>query len=236
MIELKINGEIHSIPSNWKDISWAKYCDIVQAVEKPLIERVAVYTGLDIELLQRFTLSTFLNVCDMVAFCDDYTLVDSLAKPYQGELNVGAETYEKLENCKMAASKAANPITAGAKIIKEYTGEDINDRCVLDVYAQVMFFFAQINKFLDKYKRLNDYEPSEDEIEAGIDQVTRFGTWGTAVAYARRTNMKIEEVWKRPATEIYTTLLLDFEQAELNKRLRAVKERNDKISQKMRGR
>jgi len=62
-----------------------------------------------------------------------------------------------------------------------------------------------------------------------VVRLAMFGAWGTATAYARRTNMKPDEVMKLPAREVYTTLLLDFEQNEFERRLMRIRERNRKI-------
>lgn len=79
---------------------------------------------------------------------------------------------------------------------------------------------------MDKYKRLGDYEPTAEEFEAGIERLSSFGSWGTATAYARRSNMKTKDVFELSAGEVYTTLLLDFEESELQKRLHEIHKRN----------
>lgn len=43
--------------------------------------------------------------------------------------------------------------------------------------------------------------------------------------------MTPKEVMELPAVEVYTTLLLDFEQNEFEKRLMKVRERNRKIAE-----
>lgn len=229
MIEITVNGEKKMLPSSWRDITWAKYCEVLSAMKLPVHERMAVYTGLPVETLTALTVRAFAALCEAVDFMENHGILPELATPFSSDLNIGADTYGKIEACRQKATNDISPMLAGALICDKYLGEEIKDANVLDVYNKVHVFIEKMNTFLEKYKRMNDYQPSEDEIEAGIDQLNRFGVWGTAVAYARRTNMTPEQVLERPASEIYTTLLYDFEQSEFQKRLRLSKERSNKF-------
>jgi len=86
-----------------------------------------------------------------------------------------------------------------------------------------------LSKFWERFKRLNDYKPSDDEVEAGLNRLSNLSAFGTPLSLARRTNMTIEQVMKRPAEEIYMILLYDFEESEYQRRLQAVREENAHI-------
>lgn len=86
-----------------------------------------------------------------------------------------------------------------------------------------------MSKFFERYKRLNDYKPDDDEKEAGLERLNNLSSFGTPLSLARRTNMTPEQVLMRPADEIYMILLYDFEQSEYEKRLRQVKEENQML-------
>lgn len=88
------------------------------------------------------------------------------------------------------------------------------------------FFFAALSKFFEKYKRLNDYIPDENEVEAGIQRINNLSSFGTPLSVARRSNMTVEECLQRPSDEIYMILVYDFEQAEYQKRLNQIHQDN----------
>lgn len=91
-----------------------------------------------------------------------------------------------------------------------------------------------MSKFFERFKRLNEYKPSEDEKEAGLERLNNLGPIVTALALAERTNRTEEEVYQQPAEAMYMVLLVDFEKAEYQKRLRRVQEENEILERKMR--
>jgi hypothetical protein len=98
----------------------------------------------------------------------------------------------------------------------------------------VCFFFDLLSKFFERFKRLNDYKPTEDEKEAGLERLSYLSSFGTPLSLARRTNMTPEQILMRPAEEVYMILLVDFEQAEYEKNLRKVQADNEAIQNALR--
>lgn len=96
------------------------------------------------------------------------------------------------------------------------------------------FFFALITKFFDRYKRLNDYTPDEDDREAGIERLNNLSSFGTPLTVARRTNMTPEQILMRPADEVYMILLYDFEQYVFEKNRAKIKEDNEAMQRALR--
>jgi len=90
----------------------------------------------------------------------------------------------------------------------------------------VCFFFVCISKFFDRFKRLNDYKPTEDYKEAGIERLNNLSSVMTPLALARRNFTSLENTLMRPAEEQYMIMLADFEQSEFEKRLARVHEEN----------
>lgn len=84
------------------------------------------------------------------------------------------------------------------------------------------FFFDCIRKFLERYKRLNDFKYEDDQLQAGVQRLEVFGSFGTMINIARNNNMTYKQVSELPAAEVYTMLLLDFETSEYEKRLQEI--------------
>ena len=82
-----------------------------------------------------------------------------------------------------------------------------------------MFFFDQISRFFERYKRLNDYKPSVIEELADVDQLKKYGAKITILSLSEKFHKTMGEILAMQAEEIYEVLLLDFEKAEYAKRL-----------------
>lgn len=93
-----------------------------------------------------------------------------------------------------------------------------------------------IGEFFKKFGRLNDYKPTEDEKEAGLNRLASLAPFGTPLSIARRTNMTPEQILMRPADEAYTIMLVDFEQSEYEKRYRKIQEDNAAMERQLKGR
>lgn len=81
------------------------------------------------------------------------------------------------------------------------------------------FFFEGIEKFLKRYEQLGEYEPDENEIIAGVEQLGVFGHFSTIVSLSRKMGQTYKYIATRPADEIYMTLLYDMEVHAYEKRL-----------------
>lgn len=76
-----------------------------------------------------------------------------------------------------------------------------------------MLFFAQLQQFFDRYKRLNEYKPSTAEQLANVDRFKQFGAKMTIKAIGEKYNKTMSEVLQMQAEEVYEVLLMDFEQS-----------------------
>lgn len=92
-----------------------------------------------------------------------------------------------------------------------------------------------MSAFFERYKRLSEYEPSDEELEAGVEVFGNFGFFNTVVTLSRKMSCSYEQVLNMSADEVYMTLLLDFETAEYEKRLTEVRRRNYELQNKARG-
>jgi predicted O-methyltransferase YrrM len=94
------------------------------------------------------------------------------------------------------------------------------------------FFFSALKKFFERYKRLNDYKPSQAEAIANVDRFKKFGAKATIFAMMDRWGKTIEEVTNMQATLIYDILLHDFEKSMYQKDLQAAQQQQQKMMRK----
>lgn len=97
------------------------------------------------------------------------------------------------------------------------------------VWAYV-FFFEQVGKFFDKFSELGNYKPSENEIQAGIEDLSSFPPYiGICKPLAEKFGQPIEyflETWD--ADTLFMFLLHDYVEHQIQRNL-AQLEKEDNI-------
>lgn len=225
MIEIKINDNPYSIKTEWSEFSFMEYVSIMGATGKPLTEKISSLSGLPIATVGQLNLEQLSFVCDAISFMEQPDNALIFAEAYTDELNIGRRTYKELEQALIFLRKVDNPLTAMDKVVKIYYDEDISEQPVLKVLGKCSFILNLISKFMAEFKRLGEYEPTIDELEAGVEELSKFGFFATAVQFARKYGQTHDEILNMPAREVYTTLLYDFEQSEIERKLNQIRSR-----------
>lgn len=81
------------------------------------------------------------------------------------------------------------------------------------------YFIDQFESFFKKYTRLNDFKPSTEQINAGIEQLNQYGFFSTLHALAKGNPIIYDDMLALQADNIYQTIVYDFEMSEYQKRL-----------------
>ena len=91
------------------------------------------------------------------------------------------------------------------------------------------FFFSELNKFFERYKRLGDYKPSIAEELADVGRFQKFGAKATMFALMDRWGKTLDEVLAMQAQLVYDILLHDFErsmyQRDLDKQIQQLQKK-----------
>lgn len=147
MIELKINDNPYPIRTNWNDVTFDQYCEIVKAKNISFADRVSVYSGIPLEIVNQMSLSQLSAVSDVVSFMESFETVDAFALAYESDLTVSEQPYWKIEKVKQLLKGTTNPILIGAELVDIYTsdadgngGVKINDKPVTEVIGMCAFF------------------------------------------------------------------------------------------------
>ena len=150
MIQIKINEIEYNLRSNWNEVTFNEYVEIVKVQGKTLIERLSVYTGITKEILDKFTLSQINTISPLVEFMDNPDLVMAFSDTYTSGLSVGEQPYWKVEKAKQLLNTEV-PMSVAAEIVELYTGNDdgenglkISDKPVTSVIGIAAFFCAII--------------------------------------------------------------------------------------------
>ena len=225
MIELKINDKPYSIKTEWSEFSFKEYAALFKIADKPLVEKISLYSGLPVAIVSQLSLEQLSFVCEAISFIEQPENALIFAEAYSDELNIGKRTYKELEQSLIFIRNIGSPLAAIDKVVNVYYGEDISDQPLLKVLGKGQHVLNLISKFMLEFKRLNEYEPTIEELEAGVEELSKFGFFGTAVQFARKYGQTHDEIVNMPAREVYTTLLYDFEQSEVERKLNQIRSR-----------
>jgi hypothetical protein len=149
MIGIKIGETDYSIRSNWNEVTLDDYCEIVKAKDKALFERLSLYSGVPLEVIEQLKFKQLILLCDLLEFMDDFDSVNAFAIGYESELTIGDQEYWKIEKAKQLLKGNATPITVAAEIVELYTsdkdgngGMKIGDKPVTEAIGMAGFFLS----------------------------------------------------------------------------------------------
>lgn len=147
MIELTINNKPFQIKTNWNEVTFDQYLEIVKAKNISFADRISVYSGIPLDLVNQMKLSQMDEVCDFVSFMENFETIDAFAMAYESGLTVSEQPYWKIEKVKQLLKGNTNPILIGAEVVDIYTsdadgngGIKINDKPVTEVIGMCAFF------------------------------------------------------------------------------------------------
>ena len=159
MIELKLSDKDYSIRSNWNEVTYDGYCKIIEAKDKQFVERLSVYAGIELPVIERLNFKQLILLCDLLEFMDDFESVNAFAIGYESELTIGEQEYWKIEKAKQLLKGNLNPITVAGEIIELYTsdkdgngGVKIGDKPITEAIGMAAFFLSHCQSSLSDSK------------------------------------------------------------------------------------
>jgi len=159
MIEVNINETPYSIRTNWNEITYSGYCDLVKATEKTFAERLSIYTCIPIEDVNRMKLKQFALLSEVVEFMDDFESVNAFAVGYESDVKISEQPYWKIEKAKQLLKDVKQPILVACEIVKLYTsdkdgegGTDISDMPITEAIGMASFFLPNCQSSLSGSK------------------------------------------------------------------------------------
>jgi hypothetical protein len=172
MITIKLSGTPYELHSNWNDITYDKYCSIVSCEKEHWVKRLSVYTGIDDAMLNKLNLKSLVYITEIVSFMDSPEDVYAFAQPYESEINIGHESYGKLEEAKQAIKNQLHPIMGAAQVVKIYTAEEINQKSITEVMGCVAFFLTALESSWKNTSDLATMNPPQKSMKQVLTGLT----------------------------------------------------------------
>jgi hypothetical protein len=206
MLKAKINDEEYQILTRWEEVDPVKLSDCVD-----FRAELACLTTVPIELLNRATELQLFPLYTVISFIHEVELLPALQA-----LNVEKASYEKMEISKQELSTNHKPYRKILNVAMMYYPEEKNPVRLIGLGLNII---SQIALFLENYEDMLHSEPEPEESSAGIEDLSAFGSWGTAFVLAGKDPLKVNEVLQRPAIEIYTCLYFTWKESKYQKAL-----------------
>jgi hypothetical protein len=222
MITVKTPANTYEVPTNFDELTWKQFVALVNHADRNIIERLKVATGISEDELLDMSINDFKTICEAVVYTD----ILFVAEAYGGieiDLNIGKESYGKLEKARQAIIQSGNWVKAAQQVGLVYLNEDINDYQLPLAMAKIKTVFELLNEFLTKFKKLYEGETEAEEEIAGVEVFRKFGSFPTIDRLAIVYGKSHDEVLDMPAEIVMTKLLYDLEKAEYDERLMKIK-------------
>ena len=224
---IKIGESSYSFKISFAEYTWGEFVPILKARSLPLIERLSVYTNIPVDVLNSLTIAYLSSLMEAVKFNEDDDLLVLLCDEYKSGQQIHFHSYGRYEQVRQIV-KGKEVLDVLHEVVNVYNGMSIEDMPLIKVFSIAMFYLSSLNEFNSRYSRLSDHKYSDEEIEAGVEDLEGFGFFGTVLKIARERGLKNDEVLNMKAIEVMDEVLYDFERSEYEKRLnKLVNERNE---------
>jgi len=214
---IRIDGKDYTVFTSWSDITYSHFCDIVKYSDAGIVERLNAYTRLPDDIINKLTVKQLEAVAGMVAWMDEYENCLLFVKGYEDDLSIGERTYGELETCK--AYLKDKPLLALGKLVEVYYGENIKDVLAIDAMGRGLSVLTKIDLFLKKFPELYEYEPTAEEVEAGVEDFNKVGSFYTVKKLAEKHSKHPDEILQWQALIVYRFLQTDAIEARVNRNL-----------------
>ena len=224
---IRIDDNSYTFKASFAEYTWSEFVPILKARSLPVIERLSVYTNIPIDVLNSLTVAYLSSLIEAVKFNEDDDLLLLLCDEYKTGQQIHFHSYGRYEQVRQIV-KGKEVIEVLHEVVNVYNGMQIQDMPLIKVFSIGMFYLSSLNDFNARYSRLADHKYSDEEIEAGVEDLEGFGFFGTVLKIARERGLKNDEVLNMKAIEVMDEVLYDFERSEYEKRLnKLVNERNE---------
>lgn len=227
MIKITINKKnTYNLRIDYSNLTYGEFCELkrLNDTENRTVGQLSILAKMPIETAQKLNNFKIEQLKPFLEFLQDTEMIK--CNPLHGEIakiSIGNETWHKIEQVKMLI-KDQDTLLVMPQVVSIYSDLDLNSMLMAGAMPIVNHFITQLQEFFNKFVRLNDYKPDNDELMAGVNQLNYLGYVNTLDALAQGNLLNYEGILETSADRVYTKLLKDFESSLFQKRLQKVKE------------
>jgi hypothetical protein len=205
MISVTLNGNSYKVCTKWEevDINKLESCEGFKDELKAL-------TTIPPELIDKYTNEQLWPIYTLISFIDDFDLM-----PFHEATDIERRWYVKFEAAR-AGTLTGKPYRKIIKAAKAYYPKETDPVKLIGLGVSIIH---QISVFLANYQDMTEDEPGQDEKAAGIEELSGFGSFGTAYTLAGKDLLKLKDIYHMSLIEVYTALYFSWKEAKYQKKL-----------------
>lgn len=206
MVRAVINGTDCNILTKWEEVDPFKLSDCQDFRDElkclTTVPHKIIDCAEEVQLFPLYTAISFIHECEMM--------------PALQAVDIEKAPYEKMEIAKGELSTDHKPYRKILNVAMLYYPEEKKPVRLIGLGLNIV---DQIAIFLSHYEDMLHSEPDAEETNAGIEDLSAFGSWGTAFVLSGKDPLRVYEVMQRPAIEIYTALYYSWKESRYQKAL-----------------
>lgn len=210
MVRATINGVQCEIKTKWEEVDPVVLSDCPDFKSElkclTTVPRETIDRADDVQLFPLRTLISFIDEVENM--------------PALESISIAEHRYEHLEIAKKELGTDHKPYRKILNIAMLYYPEEKNP---VRLIGHGLHLINQIANFLSGYEDMLFSEPEADEINAGLETLSVFGSWGTAYVMAGKNPLEVQKILDSPAELIYTSLYYNWNEARYQKALMEAK-------------
>lgn len=208
MVTIHLNGQPFEFCTKWEEADPDKLINAKGFIEELMALSDATRGILNADYKQLFPLYT------LISFIDEKEEIENVLLDVP-VMEIETESYGQMEQCR-AILKEGKLYQQLLKIARVYYPNEKDCVQLLSIGANII---VQIDLFLNNYAEMFTAKLDDQEIEAGFERMSAFGSFGTALAMSGKDLIRAGEILKQPAIDVYATLLYSFIENSCQKEL-----------------
>jgi hypothetical protein len=206
MIKAKINKKEYSIKTEWNDLSFGEWHDIIKA--KDDIERVSLLTGIESDVIMRLDETSQKQLSFCLEFLNEIQTSELEVK------DIRAESFgQKILLQQQLSNEDKELLPAKALVCYEYDFNNFNNSLNYVLKLPFIFVYSKGVKYLEQIQAVLELEaehlsskPTNEQQRAGLDMFDEFGIMNTVNALANGDILKYDEVMKIDYNTVFIKL------------------------------
>jgi hypothetical protein len=193
------------------------------------IDILCSLSGFDREYLEDLGSDQIIQLYSLVSYIDNieeaYLYLPSTFEPVS--VDVGADTFERAEVAKnIINSNRTQPYKASILIAETYLGSEVLTKPVPELLTIGAIIIQSLAELFERFKDLaSGGDPTDEEIEAGIESLHSFGTYGICENIASKYKCKPFEVYQWEAEAVYLELTYQLAKNKYQENIREIERR-----------
>lgn len=209
---IKIEGKDYPVYLSFASLPLGYLINSMQ-FEQPM-ERLAAISNIPLTELSKLSFDSLAQIFECYGYADKLDLLGEDKTPYE----IGNDSWGKFEQAKLLIKDEKDSAKIALSIASVYTGKPYVTINCLEAWQEIRSYLNGFIAFNEKYKRLNEWQPTVEQQLAGIDRFEQFGIMPQFFEVRKGyPNLTDDEVWALPAEQIYYKFLIDFEQSQFDK-------------------